>query len=85
MTKGQSTNEALYQMRVDLMTASNFKQAVKYVDDIKKKTSKSFMASLIGENRLNEYALPVRLKWGREKIIWPVKCTLFTEAKTQRP
>ena len=66
MTQGQSTNEAWYQMRVGLMTASNFKQAVKYVND-NKEPSKSFMGSMMGENRLNEHALPAPLKWGREK------------------
>ncbi|XP_061190156.1 uncharacterized protein LOC133198019 [Saccostrea echinata] len=65
-TQGQATNEAWYEMRVGLLTASNFKQANKYIDD-KKEPSKSFMRSLMGENRMEDHALPAPLKWGREK------------------
>ena len=66
LTQGQATNEAWYEMRIGLLTASNFAKAVKYIDN-KKEPSKSFMRSLMGENRLNDLNLPAPLKWGREK------------------
>jgi hypothetical protein len=46
-TQGQATNEAWYEMRVGLLTASNFRQASKYIDD-GKEPCKSFMQNVMG-------------------------------------
>ena len=36
-THGQTTNEAWYEMRIGLLTASYFQKAVKYIDDKEKR------------------------------------------------